>query len=116
DHCLPSVCPALHVCQVSARVLAGNLRSAYSTCIRAPGGTMTLDRRSPHSVATRRTFVKLLGLAAGAGLLAACSPSAPAQPTAPPAAAKPTTAPAAPAATTAPAAAATTAPAPAAKP
>ena len=70
----------------------------------------------PRSVATRRAFVKLLGLAAGAGLLAACSPSAPAQPTAAPAAApKPTTAP--PAATTAPAApAATTAPAAAAAP
>jgi hypothetical protein len=63
---------------------------------------MSLDRRSPHSVATRRTFVKLLSLAAGAGLLAACSPSAPAQPTAAPAAApKPTTA-AGPPATTAP--------------
>src|SRR5438046_2454865 len=63
------------------------------------------------SGSTRRTFVKLLGFAAGGGLLAACSPSAPAaQPTAPAAAApvtKPTTA-------AAPAAAATSAPAAAA--
>ncbi|HET6315978.1 MAG TPA: ABC transporter substrate-binding protein, partial [Chloroflexota bacterium] len=70
----------------------------------------------------RRSFVRLLGIATGASLLVACSPSAPAQPTAAPApptaAPKPTTAPAAPAAaapTTAPAAAPTTAPA-AAKP
>src|SRR5207253_8254862 len=74
--------------------------------------------RTVVSVSTRRTFVKLLGLAAGGGLLAACSPSAPpAQPTAPAAAApKPTTAPPAVAATTAPAAAATAAPKPAAAP
>src|SRR3954470_10975529 len=92
----------LHVCRL-------HLRGGFST--------MT---------ASRRAFVRLLGFAAGASLLAACSPSAPAQPTAPPAAApKPTTAPAAPAAaatsapaaaaaTTAPAAAATSAPKPAA--
>ena len=50
---------------------------------------------------TRRTFMRLIGLGAGASLLAACSPSAPTTPTAAPAAAtaapKPTTAPAAPA-------------------
>jgi peptide/nickel transport system substrate-binding protein len=67
----------------------------------------------------RRSFVRLLGIAAGGGVLAACSPSAPAQPAATAAVPKPTTA--APAAatdapkpTTAPAAAATTAPAAAA--
>jgi iron(III) transport system substrate-binding protein len=58
---------------------------------------------------SRRRFLHLLGLASGAGLLAACSQATPASPTAPPA--KPTTAPPAPAPTTAPAAAApTTAP------
>jgi len=46
---------------------------------------------------TRRTFMRLIGLGAGASLLAACSPSAPTTPTAAPAAPKPTTAPAAPA-------------------
>jgi peptide/nickel transport system substrate-binding protein len=65
----------------------------------------------------RRSFVRLLGFATGAGLLAACSPSAPPQPTAAPAAA-PTSAP--PAKPTAPPAAAPTtaaaAPAAAAKP
>jgi peptide/nickel transport system substrate-binding protein len=63
----------------------------------------------------RRSFVRLMGIAAGAGVLAACSPSAPAQPAATSAAPKPTTA-APPAAataapTSAPAAAATKAPA-----
>src|SRR5262245_47601055 len=57
---------------------------------------------------SRRSFVRLAGFAAGASLLVACSPSAPAQPTAAPAPPKPTTPPAAPAA---PAAAPTTAPA-----
>jgi iron(III) transport system substrate-binding protein len=55
---------------------------------------------------SRRRFLHLLGLASGAGLLAACSQAAPASPTAAP---KPTTAPPA-APTTAPAAAPTTAP------
>jgi peptide/nickel transport system substrate-binding protein len=81
---------------------------------------------------TRRAWLTRVGVVFGAGLLAACAPSAPAQPTAAPPAAKPaattapaaapTTAPAAPTAaaakpaapTTAPAAAATTAPAAAA--
>jgi peptide/nickel transport system substrate-binding protein len=60
---------------------------------------------------TRRRFLGMAGLAAGMGLLAACSPGTPAAaPTsAPTAAAKPTTAPAAP--TTAPAAKPTAAPA-----
>ena len=58
---------------------------------------------------TRRRVLKLAGLAAGMGLLAACQPGAPAAPTGAPAAPKPTTAAAAP--TTAPAAAPTTAPA-----
>src|SRR5712671_5810740 len=72
---------------------------------------MNADRRP----LTRRQFVRLgalLGLAMGGGVLAACAPAAPAQPTA--AAAKPTAPPAAPAApTSAPAVAAkpTTAPA-----
>ena len=66
---------------------------------------------------TRRRVLKLAGLAAGMGLLAACQPAAPAAaPTAAPAAPKPTTPPAAAPTTaaqptTAPAAAATTAPA-----
>src|SRR6476646_6375249 len=65
----------------------------------------------PHGV-SRRAFMRLIGLAAGGGLLAACSPSVPTTPTAAPTAAaapKPTTAPAAPVQavpTTAPAAAA----------
>src|SRR4051812_43837857 len=87
-----------------------------ATC-RSPGSTRTLaaiqpgrmlvpsDLTANRLLSTRRGFVKLLGLAAaaGSGLLAACSPSAPpAAPTsAPPAAANPTQA-AAP--TTAPAA------------
>src|SRR6266851_4439573 len=75
---------------------------------------MTADRRP----LSRREFVRrgvLLGLAMGGGVLAACAPAAPAQPTAVPSkptapAAAPTTAPAPP--TTAPAAAKpTTAPA-----
>src|SRR5579864_557950 len=79
---------------------------------------------SPGTV-TRRTCLRLLGLASAATLVAACSPSAAPTatqaPTAPPApaattapAAKPTSAPAAP--TTAPAAAPTTAAAAAPKP
>ncbi|MBV8719226.1 MAG: ABC transporter substrate-binding protein [Chloroflexi bacterium] len=64
----------------------------------------------------RRSFVRLVGFATGAGVLAACSPSAPAAPTQSAAAPKPTTPPAAPAATTAPAGAATSAPAAAAAP
>lgn len=66
---------------------------------------------------SRRAFLRFAGLTAGAGLLAACSPSAPPAPTAAPtsaAPAKPTTAPAATTAaapTSAPAAAPTTAPA-----
>jgi peptide/nickel transport system substrate-binding protein len=74
---------------------------------------------------TRRTCLRLLGLASAASLLAACAPAAPAPaPTAPPAAAptqppsaaaKPTTAPAA-APTAAPAAAPTSPPAAAAAP
>lgn len=69
------------------------------------------DGRPP--ALNRRQFVRLLGLAAGGSLLAACAPTAPpaAAPTSAPASAQPTTA--APAATSAPAA--TTAP-PAAKP
>jgi alpha-galactoside transport system substrate-binding protein len=61
----------------------------------------------------RREFLKLLGLGAGAGILAACEAAAPAAPTAAPGAAAPTAAPAA-GATAAPAAAATAAPAAAA--
>src|SRR5262249_10325887 len=51
------------------------------------------------SEVTRRAFMRLIGLGVGAGLLAACSPSAPTAPTAAPATAvpKPTTAPAPPA-------------------
>jgi peptide/nickel transport system substrate-binding protein len=73
---------------------------------------------------TRRMCLRLLGLAGGATLVAACSPASPAASpttapapaqTQPPAAAKPTTAPAA-VPTTAPAAAPTTPPAAAAKP
>src|SRR5689334_19409635 len=64
----------------------------------------------------RRTFLRFLGVASGAGLLAACAqPSAPAAAPTPAAAPKPTTAPVA-APTTAPAAAPTTAPVAAAKP
>src|SRR5437870_10922564 len=55
----------------------------------------------PSSPVTRRIFMRLIGLAAGGSLLAACSPSAPVAPTAAPtnaaAAPKPTSAPAAPA-------------------
>jgi peptide/nickel transport system substrate-binding protein len=65
-------------------------------------------------VSTRRRFLLTVGLISAGGVLAACSQSAPAAPTAAPAAA--TTAPAAAKPTTAPAAAATTAPAAAAKP
>jgi peptide/nickel transport system substrate-binding protein len=65
----------------------------------------------------RREFMRLgalLGVSMGSGLLAACAPAAPAQPTAAPAAPQPTTPPA-PAPTTAPAAVVpTTAPKPAA--
>src|SRR6185503_8093442 len=82
-----------------------------AACNERGRAAVTSNLTSTRSRPSRRTFVRLLGLAAGGGLLAACSPSAPpVAPTAAPAAAapKPTTAPAAPAA---PAAAATTAPA-----
>src|SRR5215207_7833200 len=69
-------------------------------------------RETSHRMLSRRHTLRILGLGAAAGLLAACtqSPSTPA-PTQPAAAAKPTSAPAA-APTTAPAAAPTTAAAP----
>jgi peptide/nickel transport system substrate-binding protein len=63
---------------------------------------------------SRREFMKLLGLGAGAGILAACEAAAPAAPTAAPAPAAPATAAPAAAATAAPAVAATAAPAAAA--
>jgi peptide/nickel transport system substrate-binding protein len=68
-----------------------------------------LERRDYRpSGATRRAFIRLLGFAAGGGLLAACSPSAPPVAPAAPAAAPPTAAPVVP--TAAPVQAAPTSP------